>query len=302
VGQDGLFDAGVFVYANRIAITITPYSDTAGASVAGPAFRLKGAQAFVETMIDDVTGKPKRTTAFNDQGSMAPTAIPASGTFFSYASNGIASHMWISWGWNAQTLSRADQSTVSVPAPPAAPAAPTLTDVAGGALGARTDFVRICYTKDGKLYPVSTEASRAISANRLLQVAAPTTDNNYDGWVVLVSATTNTETVQTGVQPFGAPWTEPSTGFTTNLTPWSSSWKSITTTELVVSTTYYFYGSFDVAANLVRVFGGTVGQDAPSAGKQNGDGRIPLSFGAMTAATLTAGTGNSGNGGGGKFL
>jgi hypothetical protein len=66
-GQDGIFDAGVaFVYANLVYVTITPYPDAAGAGVAGPVFRFRARQAFVDTFIDDGTGKPKRAQDYTD--------------------------------------------------------------------------------------------------------------------------------------------------------------------------------------------------------------------------------------------
>jgi len=255
-----------------------------------------GVAAFLVKLIDGSS----ISTPYNNQGSIPPITSPLS--FFSYAAGGVTSHMWVSWGWNATTVYRADGTSISVPAAPAAPAAPTLTDVAGGALGARTDFVRICLQKGGNLYPVSAESSRAILANRLLKVTSPTNPGGYDGWRVLISATTNTETIQVGLIAFGTDFTEPSTGFTTNLTQWSANWKSITFPELNVTTTYYYYPYYDPTLGFIRIAGGFIAQDAQEARKQNADTMVPLSFGAMTGLTPTTGNSGSGNGGGGKFL
>ena len=121
---------------------------------------------------------------------------------------------------------------------------PTLAQVAGGALGARTRYVRIAYVKSGFLYmgatnttpvPPGDESSLAISANNLLKVTSPAAVAGFDGWVPLVGSATNSEFTQpqgasggpnTPVA-FGTDWTEPAAGATVaGTTPWEIHWGS----------------------------------------------------------------------------
>ena len=335
VGQDGLFDAGVFVYANRISITITPYSDAAGASVAGPAFRLKGAQAFVDGFIDDGTGKPKRpqvytdgkyalrasetdgstkvSDAHNNQGSMPPLA--ATDSPFTYASTCInnSGRGQITWSWSAFTIYRADGSTIAVPASSAGavPAAPTVGQVAGGALGARNRNWRVALVKDKTMMGISGETAFNPGANQLAKITSPSAVAGYDGWVPLAcDATINAEVQQSSAPPtapiaFGTDWTEPVGGADINsgtVTQWND---SATTTgarawNLPASVTRYFYPRWDVANALVGFTDALVAARSPQlAAKQNGDGFIALSSGGLAGATpAVAGTGSGGGGGG----
>lgn len=253
-------------------------------------------------------GTLRISTPMNDQGSMPPTAVPA--TFYAYAAGGIASNMWLSWGWSAANVNRADQSLLAIPAAPSGPAAPTLSQVAGGALAGRTRFVRIAYVRSKRLYPVSAESSLLISVNNLLKVQAPTNPGGglYDGWAVLVGSASNGEIFQSNTEAFGVDWTEPVGGYTTTLTPYSTNWKSITAVTLTESATVLEYGFYDLTLALMRIVGGgandlpSITTSATAAGKQNGDRMVPLSLGAMSATIPAAGGSNSGSVGGGKFL
>ncbi len=97
----------------------------------------------------------------------------------------------------------------------AAPAAPVLSQVAGGSLGATTYFAKTTYTTAGGETLASSEASLAVSANNLLQVASPGTATGATGYNVYASTATGTETRQnTAPIALGAAWTEPTTGLT----------------------------------------------------------------------------------------
>lgn len=95
-----------------------------------------------------------------------------------------------------------------------APTASALSDVAGGAIGGVTYFARTTIITAAGESPAATEASRAVSANRLLQVASPAAGGGALSWNVYVSTTTGTETRQNDHLPIaiGTPWTEPATG------------------------------------------------------------------------------------------
>ncbi len=95
----------------------------------------------------------------------------------------------------------------------AAPAAPTLAQVAGGSLAATTYYAKVTYVNAaGETLP-SAEASLAVAANNLLQVASPAAVHGATGWNVYVSIATGTETKQNGSTPLvmGTNWTEPTT-------------------------------------------------------------------------------------------
>lgn len=95
----------------------------------------------------------------------------------------------------------------------AAPSAPALSDVAGGAIGATTYFVKVTLATPSGESSISSESSRAVGANRLLRVTAPAGAGAAFGWNVYVSTTTNTETRQNSSPiALGTAWTEPTTG------------------------------------------------------------------------------------------
>lgn len=297
VGNSGVATlAGPYLFGSVYVVTITPYATVDGTQALGRA-------AYCVKSIDGSS----ISTGYNNQGSMPPTAVLAN--FFTYASAGPSLHMWLSWGWNATAITRADGSTLNIPAAPAAPAAPTLSQVAGGALGARTRWARIAYVKSRRLYPVSGESSFVLTANNLLKVQAPADPGGglYDGWAVLVGSVSNGEIFQSRTEVFGVDWTEPVGGFVTTFSPWSASWKSITAVELSDNVTVQEYGFYNLGLAQMRVVGGGA-NDGPSistsvaaAAKQNADGMVPLSFGAM-AAIIPVGGGSNGGNGGGKFL
>lgn len=264
-------------------------------------------------------GSTQTSDALNLQGSLLPFVSPSS--FFSYADGGPATgQMWISFGWSAGSFNLPDGTTRAIAAAPAAPSAPTLGQVAGGALGARTRWVRIAYAHADSvatnLYPVSAESSFAISANNLLKVTSPADPGGglYDGYVVLVGSATNTEFVQ-GVAhgeviPFGTDWTEPTAGFsTTQNSAWSASWKSLTRVALATATTYYHYPYYDIAKAIVRMRSSSGVRSPALAAEQNGDGKLSLGSydatvgysGAAAIATPGAGGSNSGTIGGGRL-
>ncbi len=115
--------------------------------------------------------------------------------------------------------------TASVAIP--APAAPTLSQVAGGTIGATTYYAKVTYVGVGGETAGSAESSLTVSANKLLVItglaAAGTAPNNATGWKPYVSTSTGTETLQAvsgnctlntagNACAIGANWTEPTSG------------------------------------------------------------------------------------------
>jgi hypothetical protein len=101
------------------------------------------------------------------------------------------------------------------------PAAPSLSQSAGGALGATTYFVKLTYvTAQGETIP-GPEANFAASANNVLVVQSPAAvtspqGNVVTGYNVYVSNTagggSGAETKQAGPIAIGTAWTEPTSG------------------------------------------------------------------------------------------
>jgi len=269
-------------------------------------------------------GSTKSSTAHNPQGSIPPAAISGGGSLFSWQSGGPATgQMWLSLTWSAVTAYRPDGSTVAIPGPPAAPPAPTLSQVAGGALAARTRWVRVAYAKSlggiMTLWPVSAESSLAISVNNLLHIASPPPMAGFTQYVVLVGSAANTEFTQsanpngfnhTDLINIGTDWQESTTGFATNNTPYDSvNWKSVTMIDQTINTTFWLYPYYDLVSGYVFLSPAvTSGPSAQTAALQIADGHIPMSaFSAAFASygfsmTTPAGGGSqSGSGGGGRF-
>jgi len=265
------------------------------------------------------------STPFNVQGSTLPT--PVRNMDFRWSAGGAANgHMWVAWQWaispiEDKTFYRPDGSTVNlkqaVTQIPNA-VAPTLAQVAGGALGARTRYVRTALVKDGVLYmglnfPLSTsgESSLAISANNLLKVTSPAAVAGFDGWCPLVGTNVSQEVTQPGTFAtpiaFGTDWTEPVGGAQTSsatntLYGQSSQWDfgAVVFVELNVSTDYFFYPYYDPILGFTRwLF------EAPLSGAkaavQYGDGNYPLTNGSLKGTTPIAtgtNTGSAPTGGG----
>jgi hypothetical protein len=319
-GSENIFDAGLFNFGDSIFVTITPYAEAAAAGREGIVYQFRARLGWVETMLDPVTGKPLKSTAWNDNGAFLTFVSPTN--FFSYATGGPASaQMWISFGWTSQNLLLPDGSTKSVPAPPAAPSAPTLSQTPGGALGARTRWARIGYlvtdpaTGHESVYTVSAEASFAISANNLLVITAPSDPGGgiYSGWCALVGSASNTEYVQgvTAKQTFGVNWTEPVGGFsTTQNSLWTTSWKNLTKIGIDPSTAYHHYPFYDIAKNFVYIPAETNAKNASLSIIQHGDGVLSLGrydsgvgySGDVTISTPAAASTSSGNAGGGRLM
>lgn len=111
-------------------------------------------------------------------------------------------------------------------APPAS--APTLSTVAGGALGARTYYVKVNYDSASGETLASAESSIAVPANSLLVVGSPALVTGAVGWSVYAGTASNAETEQNAsLLPIGSSWTEPPSGLiaglalpTVNTTGW----------------------------------------------------------------------------------
>ncbi len=242
---------GPFAFGTVIFITITPYATLDGSGASGvPAQVLK--------LIDGSS----ISTPYNNQGSIVPT--PGDGTIFSYTAGGTTTgHMFAVISTSADyTLRFADGSAITAKATNAydRPAAPTLSQVAGGALGARNYWVRVAFVKKNPqnnssvMYRSSAEtANFAVSANNLLKVTSPAAVAGYDGWVVLIGTGANAEVIEQrlggggavndGPIAFGTDYTEPTAGAVTSSTlrtPYDPSMDSgFTISERAASPTIY---------------------------------------------------------------
>ena len=115
------------------------------------------------------------------------------------------------------------------PTPLTSPGTPSLSQVAGGTMAARTNYVRTTYSSANGETLGSTQASIAISADNLLHVASPSAQTGAVSWNVYASTTSGAEVRQSG-QAIGTAWTEPTTGLVdlnplpaANTTGWSIS-------------------------------------------------------------------------------
>lgn len=299
--------------------TATGLSDTATITV--PSSRLEltdlgeilrdapfddGGFALLATQSDGTT---RSSTPLGPQGSIIPA--PTELSLFIYNAGGPAFFkMWIAWTWAAFTIYKPDGTTIAVPASSAiaAPPAASLSQVAGGGLSARTRFARVGYVKNGLVHRVGAESSLAISANNLLRIASPAAVNGYDGWIALIGSASNGEFFQqlaSSPIAFGTNFTEATTGFLTTGVPYDDTKmpNAVTAIGLDPSLTYYYYPHWDVdKALLAFPDAGQTAKTAAAASYQNGDGRIGLSPGAMSATTPSAGFPGNGAGGGGRLL
>ncbi len=135
-----------------------------------------------------------------------------------------------------------------------APAAPSLSQVAGGTIAATTYFVQVTYLMSNGETVASTEASLAVSANNLLQVASPASAAGAIGWAVYVSTASGSETRQVSSIAIGTAWTEPTTGLVSGaLPPVSQNFNATTKTITVpVGTALNVYrGHLLNLANLI---------------------------------------------------
>jgi hypothetical protein len=278
-------------------------------------------------------GSTKKSDAYNPQGSVLPTPVDFT---FSYNSNagGASSSAGLAVTWTAGKIYRPDGSTITVPASSSITAAPTpaLSQVAGGALGARTRFVRIAYFKIPPrggtwLYAFSAEASLAVNANNLLKVTAPTAVAGYDGWVVLVGSASNAEMGQGAGDfnhlTFGSDWTEPTAGATVTDTtcPFNANWVgAVVNGYLPFATQEFLYPYWDLAFTALQPNGigmivnsgpANAAVNVPNAQDQQSDGHIAVVLrapstgaqvtGYITATTAAQSTTSNGAGLGGKF-
>jgi hypothetical protein len=99
-----------------------------------------------------------------------------------------------------------------------APAAPSLSQSSGGSLGATTIYTKITYlTAAGETLP-SSEASLAVSASHLLNVASPSAPSpaSATGWNVYAASTSGAEKLQNNTPiAIGTGWVEPTSGLVT---------------------------------------------------------------------------------------
>lgn len=95
------------------------------------------------------------------------------------------------------------------------PTAPTLTETAGGSIGATTYYARVAYTDadHAVIGSLSAEASLAVDANNLLVVHSPSAHSGAVGWIPYVATTADEELAQvTTPIAIGTNWTEPTGG------------------------------------------------------------------------------------------
>ena len=139
-----------------------------------------------------------------------PTALPISyyagatpdgggGVPFSLNSGDTSSGCWFSG---------------SVAPGPVAPAAPTLTQVASGSQGARTEFFKITYVTAAGETLASAEASIAVLANQVAVVTSPSATTGATGYYVYGSTSSGAEQRQQTSAPIaiGVNWQEPAAG------------------------------------------------------------------------------------------
>lgn len=263
------------------------------------------------------------STIHNAQGSVIP--IASNPNFGTVGGNPAAGGPWLAFSFAAPlTIYRADQSTLVIPATPGAGwgqpgniAAPGLAaGGTGGLLGTGTFRVRIGFVKNGGILMTGNSATIAVTAGQNITVTAPTapSPNPYDGWIAIWSDAAGgvgSEFVRnvTGAKPdsvtaFGSNFVITAVG-----TKLGDNMGNITTavggnnafvvvTGLAASTSYYLYPYIDlVLVDTLAILDTATPPTTPSApvaALQNGDTRIPLSYGALPAVTVPAsGVGNN---------
>lgn len=262
------------------------------------------------------------STVLNYQGSVTPTPSDASAgvnfQWFTNAGNG-GSTRWVALNLPGagKKIYRPDGATVNVASRAQLPA-PTLSQVAGGALAARTRWVMVFLMKDGFFYAgdlgggAQNESSIAIGANNLLKVMSPAAVAGFDGWAVMVGETSGTECSQAGneftAMAFGVDWTEPVGGAAINgRVIYSANWNTqgtggIITLPAASSTTLNWYLAYDQTIGAVRalnpngngVIYAQTTRSATLAQAQNGDNMLALSYQPVTTTTPADGNATSG--------
>jgi hypothetical protein len=257
------------------------------------------------------------STPLNNQGNV-PTNVFAVGPLsFAAKSPSLAN---VQFSWSAFTITRGDGSTVSISANTSqpVPSAPTVSQVAGGALAARTLFFRIALVKDNMIMSVSAETSFSKAVNTFFKVTSPASQTGYDGWIPLAGGSTGLcGCIQDQVSgllvnpiAFGTDYTESTVingvgDSISNLnTPPSPAGSGTLTTPInllvAVNTAYFAYPLWDLTSSRLRLAGAIMtAKSATFAQVQSGDGVIALSVGAITFSTPTVGGSSSGSGGGG---
>ena len=95
------------------------------------------------------------------------------------------------------------------------PAAPTLTQAAGGALNARTYYLRLAYTLGATPRAASQRAHLAVDASKLITVTSPAANELADGYNVYAATASGQETLQNSSPiAIGTDWTEGDSGLT----------------------------------------------------------------------------------------
>jgi len=102
----------------------------------------------------------------------------------------------------------------------APPAAPSLSQIAGGALGAATYFATVTLVSPSGETTPSAEASLAVAANNLLKITSPAAVGNAIGWNAYVGVASDVETKQNSSPiALGTDWSEPSSGLVAGASP-----------------------------------------------------------------------------------
>ncbi len=256
------------------------------------------------------------SSVMNPQGSVPPVAIASSPLNYETNDDGLTpGTAYIRFTWNVFVLKRSDQTDLNVAASSALalPAAPTLSQVAGGALGARTRYARVALVREKMMYAYSNESSLAISANNLLKVASPAAVDGYDGWIPLIGSGSNNEEMQPSVDPatpiaFGTDWTEPTGGATVGST--NKTRCNVDTTQRAVrvwnlgsDVLRHFAPTYRIVKTLVEFPEGPLSAKTVTAtAKQWGDGMVPLNplnapFTSLSSPVFGGGGGSGGIGG-----
>jgi hypothetical protein len=119
-----------------------------------------------------------------------------------------------------QALLEAGIGVASAPIPK--PAAATVSAVAGGFLPARTYYVRVAWTRDGRTTgELSETASLSIPTGSKLRIVAPAAPAGIAGWAVYAGTDPEAARRQNdAVLEPGAPWIEDNSGLRDDLTSW----------------------------------------------------------------------------------
>lgn len=150
-------------------------------------------------------------------------------TWFLYRNDGaVPNLLWLRrriarflYGANGADIAVDDVQLISLVSQPLSPPeSPALSSSAGGTLLATTYYVLVNYvTATGETLP-SVEASLAVAADYVLNIASPSPIAGAIGWNAFVSTSSGTEQLQNSSPiAIGTAWIEPTTGLISGSAP-----------------------------------------------------------------------------------